>query len=243
MKLITLLAVFLSAVFPMTGLAATAFVTDSVIKGTSSPDSSAWDLMYGKTRSEITSSGKISAADNLSFLDWEFSWTIDSMYNAPGWIPNTQLELNSVSLLARDTIRDANPGIFLAIFDGSNLLGLSNEVQYNRVSDNTYSSAVFSFSSNLTINSSTSYTYRLVSTTGSGEQFTHEGTTYYKTLSNLFGTGAFQAASGYELPGTLSYGSWKYPIVRMETSSVPEPASASLGLLGFAAMLMCRRRK
>lgn len=206
----------------------------------------AFDMVNGKTTKAVTSeyllkdqtTGPIHDAGQggYNFLN-SYTVNLSNLYNSTAL--DSQVLLNSFSFISRwDTTVTSD--LKMKVYDSAGtLLGTSGVVSYdaNANTNGVYGTGTFTFSDEITLDSSSDYTFKLEnSKTGN-----------LLTNSDKIGMGVFNmywssgVNGGYQIDGHHNYDA---PVVRITTSSlpIPEPAAASLSLLGLAALAARRRR-
>ena len=160
--------------------------------------------------------------------------TLSSLYNETAL--DEQVALVSYSFITGTDSTAVTTGIKVQILDSSNtVLGTSNAVSYSYDTNtaNSYGVGTFTFSKAITLASSTTYTFKLVDAT-SHEAYT--GNVY----SAQFRTNT-SGGNGAKIDNQHFNGD--YPVIRVETKSIPEPTTATLSLLALAGLAARRRRR
>lgn len=202
----------------------------------------AFSLFDGHTGTEIVATnpvkgqtyGPVYAAGQGSYVFLNSKTvTLSNLYNSTDLDPSVILD--SFSFITR-TDGNVTNGLYMQVCDSEGaVLGTSSLVSYNTnatTSNSLYGVGTFSFANEIILNSSASYIFKLVNEDLSdyvgNVQMGVANMTYFSTQGG-----------GYQLDGTTQY---QTAIISIATHSVPEPATASLSLLGLVALMMRRRR-
>ncbi len=206
----------------------------------------AFDMINGKTPNAVTSAylltgsttGPIHDAGQggYNFLN-DYTVTLSNLYNSS--VLDNQVQLNSFSFISRYNT-SVTTGLKMRVYDSAgNLLGTSGVVTYddNATTNGVYGTGTFTFSDEITLDSSSAYTFKLENST-TGDLLTDQDRVQMGTFNMYYSGGQ---GGGYLIDGLHSY---DMPVIRISTSSlpIPEPATASLSLLGLAALAARRRR-
>lgn len=201
-----------------------------------------FSLFNGHTTAEVKASnlldgqeyGPVYAANYGSYTHLNSkSITLSNLYN--GSELDSSVVLDSFSFITR-TDGGVTDGLFMQVCDSEGtVLGTSSVVSYdtNATTNNgLFGSGTFSFADEIILNSSATYTFKLVT-----EDLSDYSESVKMGVANM--TYFSSQGGGYLMDGTTQYGT---AIISIATHSVPEPATATLSLLGLGALLMRRRR-
>lgn len=206
---------------------------------------------------KLDGSNKTTANGNYFGFTFSFQNTPNALTTQNGSaVPSgslpSQLTLDSFSLFTRSSSTSAETGAFkiaLCVFTANGtagpLIALSNNSQ---VSTGSSAAMNFTFDNGVTLNTSDMIQVIFVNQNTTAETWNWEQNRLTKGvgLSLLNSESALPTGVGLYKNNTLS--SWEgFYLPRMSISthvneSVPEPASATLGLLGLAGLMIVRRR-
>lgn len=227
MKTTFFLLCFLAVAVP--SMAATTFSADSRYTTSSEP------LTYGSAFDDYASLLRVDKYKSSAVMTIVLN---DFYHDLSPEVSSFTLE--NFAILSRNDAKEMTGGK-LAVYSGDTLLGLSTALEYPFSTSNSSRLPLnFSFADSLvTLDKTTTYTFKVVTATSTMENITVE--------SNFgFSVADISTATGDPSISKITADVKWQPLVSMDLSdrgaSIPEPSTATLGLLGLAGLLMRRRR-